>query len=203
VDFGLRKEEIQAGVNYNFSVIVKVELTAGRTVAYKPHFSIGRGFYHQTAAGPEGYIAEMPPEMLPENVMVARAQTNASNLWLLERHNHIMVDLHEVTMVLKQTIIFFNLNPNPATVGQTITLKGILVDEFATPLAGETVKLYARPLAGSWTYITSLTTNEYGMFTWQATIPWTVTPDTFIFAVYYPGSEMYESTYNLAALIVQ
>ncbi|MFQ6095295.1 MAG: hypothetical protein ACE5NN_04050, partial [Candidatus Bathyarchaeia archaeon] len=62
------------------------------------------------------------------------------------------------------------------------------------------VKLYARPLAGSWRYITSLTTNENGIFTWQAKIPVT---GTFIFAVYYPGSEEYESTYNLAILIVQ
>jgi hypothetical protein len=100
----------------------------------------------------------------------------------------------------KPTMVFFNINPNPATVGDTITLKGILVDEFSQPLADETVKLYARPLAGSWRYITSLTTSEYGVFMWSATIPVT---GTFIFAVYYPGSETYESTYNLAILIVK
>jgi len=98
------------------------------------------------------------------------------------------------------TSTYFNLNPNPATIGQKVTLKGILVDEFSQRLSSETVKIYARPLAGSWTYITSLTTNVRGIFNWQATIPVT---GTFVFAVYYPESEMYESTYNLAALIVQ
>jgi len=98
------------------------------------------------------------------------------------------------------TMVYFNLNPNPAKVGETVTLKGILVDEFSQPLASETVKLYGRPLAGSWRYVTSLTTNAYGIFTWQAKIP---IQGTFIFAVYYPGSEAYESCYNFAILIVQ
>lgn len=98
------------------------------------------------------------------------------------------------------TITFFNINPNPATVDQTITLKGILVDEYSNPLGNETVKIYARPSAGSWRHITSLTTNEYGVFMWQAEIP---VEGVFIFAVYYPGSEMYESSYNFAMLIVQ
>lgn len=107
------------------------------------------------------------------------------------------------TSRLASTMVYFNLSPNPVGFGETLTLKGILVDEFSQPLSNETVKLYARPLAGSWQYITSVATNSYGIFTWQATIPRTVTQGTYIFAVYYPSSEIYESTYNLAVLIIQ
>lgn len=100
------------------------------------------------------------------------------------------------------TGVYFNLNPNPVSAGDTATLKGILVDEVSQPLAGETVRLYARPLGGSWIYITSLTTNGYGIFMLQATIPSTAT-GTFILVIYYPGSDIYESCYNFAILIVQ
>lgn len=102
-----------------------------------------------------------------------------------------------------QTEVFFNINPNPATAGQTIILKGILVDQFSQPISNETVELYGRPLAGSWQHIASVTASTYGIFMWQATIPGTVTPGTYIIAVYYPGSPMYASTYNLAILIIQ
>jgi hypothetical protein len=96
--------------------------------------------------------------------------------------------------------IYFNLNPNPVGVGETVTLKGILLTEHSQPISGETVKLYGRTLTGPWVHITSVTTNTYGIFNWQAKIP---VEGTFLFAVYYPGSEMYGSCYNIAALIVQ
>jgi hypothetical protein len=98
------------------------------------------------------------------------------------------------------TAVYFNFNPNPAGVGETVTLKGILVDESSQPLADEMVKLYARPLAGAWRYIKSLTTSEKGVFKWQASIP---REGTFTFAVYYPGSETYERCYDFAILIIQ
>lgn len=99
------------------------------------------------------------------------------------------------------TKVYFNLSPNPAAVGETLTLEGILLDEFYRSLSVATVRLYARPLAGSWRYVTSLTTDDHGDFTWQATIP-SVT-GIFIFAVYYPGSDKYESTYSFAVLLIQ
>jgi len=99
------------------------------------------------------------------------------------------------------TALYFNLNPNPVSAGQKLTLKGILTDEFSKPLMGEVVKLYARPLAGSWQYIRSLTTSIYGVFMWQTTIP--SVKGTFIFAAYYSGSEIYETSYNIAILIIQ
>lgn len=101
-----------------------------------------------------------------------------------------------------ETQIFLELSPNPASPGQIVTLKGVLLDQFSQPLSNETVELYARPLTGSWSYITSLTTNSYGIFTWQATIP-EVPTGTYVFAVYYPGSERYESSYNFDVLVIQ
>jgi len=101
-----------------------------------------------------------------------------------------------------KTSVFFNINPNPAKPGSTFTLKGILVDETSKPLTDMTVQLYARPLAGSWIPITSLVTDKFGIFKWQALIPPTV-DGIFIFAVYYPGSAMYQSTYNFAILVIQ
>lgn len=112
----------------------------------------------------------------------------------------IPADLEDgfVTTGTVETSVFFNIYPNPATAGQIVTLKGILVDESSNPLANEDVALYL--FAGTWIPITILTTNNYGIFTWQVTIP-SIT-GMFIFAVYYPGSEVYESTYNFALLII-
>lgn len=101
-----------------------------------------------------------------------------------------------------QSTVYFILAPNPTSVGETIRLRGILVDEISRPLSDETVELYAHPLAGSWVYVTSLITSNYGIFTWQVTIP-EIPSGTYIFAAYYPGSEIYESTYNFAVLIIQ
>lgn len=103
---------------------------------------------------------------------------------------------------LTPTEVFFNLNPNPVGVEETLALRGILVDEYSNSLGNETVELYARPLAGSWMFITSVTTNTYGIFTWQATVP-EGSSGEYIFAAYYPGSETHKSTYNFATLIVQ
>jgi hypothetical protein len=55
-------------------------------------------------------------------------------------------------------------------------------------------------LGGSWKYVASLATNTNGIFTWQAEIP---VVGVFVFVVYYPGSDVYESSYNVGALIVQ
>jgi hypothetical protein len=98
------------------------------------------------------------------------------------------------------TMVYFYLNPNPVGVGETVALRGVLLTESSQPVSGETVKLYARPLTGSWKHVTSLTTNMHGIFTWQAEIPM---EGVFVFVVSYPGSDVYESSYNVGALIVQ
>lgn len=101
------------------------------------------------------------------------------------------------------TEVFFNMNPNPVGVGEPLAVKGILVDAYSIPLGNESVKLYVRPLMGPWRCIASVTTNSYGIFAWQATVPGTAAAGTYLFAGYYPGSETHESTYNLALLAIQ
>ena len=100
------------------------------------------------------------------------------------------------------TVLFFNITPNPAIHGQTIVLRGLLADEDWKLLPNQTVKLYARPLVGSWLYIASVVTNASGVFVWQAAIPNEVV-GTYVFAAYYPGSATYIATYNFAVLVIQ
>jgi hypothetical protein len=100
------------------------------------------------------------------------------------------------------TLLFFNLNPNPAKIGDTVVLKGILIGNVSQPVKNENVMLYARPLTGNWTYITSVKTNDYGIFSWQVVIP-NVPKGTYTFAAYYPGSTLYKSNYNFAILTIQ
>jgi hypothetical protein len=83
--------------------------------------------------------------------------------------------------------------PSRATIGEVITLDGILVDQFSRCLINETVKIYISRNGYGWHYITSLTTDNHGVFMWRDRLQET---GTFIFAVYYTGSEGYASTYT-------
>jgi hypothetical protein len=105
-----------------------------------------------------------------------------------------------ILVVKEATKIYCRIDPNPVNVGGSFTYEGILVNGYSKPLAGATIQLYKRTLTGSWTYITSVTTNSYGIFTWQSTAS---TVGTFVFAAYYAGSETRESNYNFAVQVVQ
>ncbi|MDH5689849.1 MAG: hypothetical protein OEY81_00250 [Candidatus Bathyarchaeota archaeon] len=98
VDFSLGKEELQVGVEYNFSVVVRVQLTgnAAPPILYKPGFNVGYTTYQESMPGGEGYVADMPPEKLPDYVTVAQASTNISNIWTLVRTNNTGAGLGEV-----------------------------------------------------------------------------------------------------------
>lgn len=92
------KERIETGVTYNFSVVIKVNLTGKEAppILYKPQFSIGEGLYYNSTTG-AGHEIEIPTEMPPEHVYNASASTNVSNAWLIKRHNHIIAGLEEVS----------------------------------------------------------------------------------------------------------
>jgi parallel beta-helix repeat protein len=94
IHFDFDKDEIETGVTYNFSVVVKVEPTM--PVMYKPDITIGEGLYSNSTAGETGYTAEMPSYMLPEKVSHASVSTNVSNAWRLGRVNHLIAWLGEV-----------------------------------------------------------------------------------------------------------
>jgi hypothetical protein len=98
------------------------------------------------------------------------------------------------------TEIFFNISPNPARAEQTIVLKGILVDQFSSPIANETIKLYYRKRFSEWRFAKILTTNAYGIFTTN------VKPQKsgiYRLCVYYSGYSAYERSYTFTVLIVQ
>ncbi|MCK4732452.1 MAG: hypothetical protein KAT65_08340, partial [Methanophagales archaeon] len=102
VNFDFDKERIETGVTYNFSILIKVELTGKEAppIRYKPQFSIGEGLYYNSTTG-EGYKIEIPAEMLPDNVSYASASTDVSNAWLIKRHNHLIAGLEEVSELAK------------------------------------------------------------------------------------------------------
>ena len=106
VNFDFDKKQIEPGVTYNFSVLIRVELTgeAAPPISYKPQFSIGEGLYYNSTTG-AGDKIEIPTEMLPDNVSYASASTNVSNAWLIKRHNHITAGLDEVSeSVMNSTV---------------------------------------------------------------------------------------------------
>lgn len=103
VNFNFRKDWIQAGVTYNFSVIIKVKLTGNMAppIIYKAGFGVGQAMSQKTADGGEGYTVEMPPDMLPNYVTSAQASTNTSNIWTLQSQKQLGANLNEfVTHVL-------------------------------------------------------------------------------------------------------
>jgi len=98
------------------------------------------------------------------------------------------------------TQIFFNITPNPATIGQTVVIKGILMDQFSTPITNETVKLYYRTRFSEWRFAMSLTTNDYGIFVASGNPQ---KNGAFKLCVYYIGCPAYEPSYSSEVLIVQ
>lgn len=98
------------------------------------------------------------------------------------------------------TETFFNINPNPATAGQTIVLKGILIDQFSNPIANETIKLYYRSRFSKWRFAKLLTTNAHGIFVANGKPQ---KSGIYQLCVYYPGRIAYEPSYKFAVLIVQ
>jgi hypothetical protein len=105
-----------------------------------------------------------------------------------------------ILVVKEATKIYCRIDPNPVNSGSNYIYEGILVNGYSQPLAGAAIQLYNRTLTGSWTYMASVTTDNYGVFRWQGTAS---VAGTFLFAAYYAGSATRESSYNYAALVVQ
>ena len=141
IHFDFDEEQIQIGVPYNFSVMVKVELTGEENppILYKPRFEIGVGLYYNTTIG-GGYEIDIPSEMLPEHVYSATASTNVTNAWLIKRHNQIIAGLDEVHGSTRIEAVIFDVYMNllPATQNATFskgsheTIRG-LFNEIENP----------------------------------------------------------------------
>ncbi len=98
------------------------------------------------------------------------------------------------------TQIFFNINPNPAQIGQEVLVKGILLDQFANPVPNQNVKLYYRGLSGSsqWRLAIIINTKTNGTFLATGKLSWT---GLYQLCAYYGGGKDYEASYQMQVLI--
>lgn len=106
-----------------------------------------------------------------------------------------------LTFKPRATSVFFNLYPNPAHLGQTVNLVGVLLDNVSNPLADATVELYYRLNPGiTWFYAGSVTTNKYGVFKASGK---PLATGLYLICTYYAGSSAYEQSFSFEILIVR
>jgi len=85
------------------------------------------------------------------------------------------------------TDIYAKIFPNPTSSGATLTLKGILVNQFSVPVQSATLSLqYSANWGVTWTSLGNVTTNSYGIFSKTLTAPTLV--GTYIYRMTYAGS---------------
>jgi parallel beta-helix repeat protein len=110
--------------------------------------------------------------------------------------NHI----ETLTVYLKiDTMVRFTLSPNPATVGQTVTMLGNLTDINNNPIGNAPLELYTKKDTGSWQYAGTISTNSSGWFKAAGKITST---GTYQVAVLYRGSYKYKQSYHIETLTV-
>ena len=118
VHFSFEKDAIETGVAYNFSALVRVNLTGNVAppIVYKPEFFINMELEKSFTPGGEGFTAEMPPEMLPSYVNNASVTTNVSNNWTLRQVNRTIARLKEVhgSTRIEAWLLNVYINPLPA-----------------------------------------------------------------------------------------
>ena len=109
---------------------------------------------------------------------------------------------HDETLLVYlklDTMVEFTLSPNPATVGQTITLKGNLTDIDDNPIGGAPLELYLKVGSGPWQLIGTLSTNSSGWFQASGTV---ASAGTYQVAVLYRGTSQYNLSYSIETLTV-
>jgi len=99
------------------------------------------------------------------------------------------------TLQRKNTNLDFSLTPNPAYVGQTVTMLGNLTDELNHPINDTAVEIFVNGK-----FVGSLFTNSSGWFTASAKV---YTAGTFIVKVVFDGSEIYKPSNHIETLTVQ
>jgi parallel beta-helix repeat protein len=97
------------------------------------------------------------------------------------------------------TKVSFTLSPNPAAVGQTITMLGNLTDTSNNTIENAPLEVYLKIGAGSWQYTATIYTNSTGWFAVSGKVTST---GTYQIAVLYRGSYEYNLSYRIETLIV-
>lgn len=107
-----------------------------------------------------------------------------------------------LTMLSKiNTLISFNLSPNPAIMGQTITLTGNLTEQNNTPIGYAPVEVhYSIDNGVTWVYAGTLQTNSTGWF--KATGKLTVV-GYYLIAVAYKGTLKYNPSHHIETLTIK
>jgi len=99
------------------------------------------------------------------------------------------------------TKMSFNLSPNPAVVGQTITLTGNLTDQYSNPIGHALVKVsYSIDNGVTWVYAGTLQTNSTGWF--EAKGKLTVV-GYYLIKVLYEGTVVYNPSYHIETLTIE
>lgn len=99
------------------------------------------------------------------------------------------------------TKLSFELNPNPAQLGDTIKMTGNLVDEYGQPMQSSQVSVYYSIDGGvRWIYAGTLLTNSTGWFKAKGKI--TVVGYYFV-AVVFRGTPEYTLSYHVEKLIMK
>jgi len=98
-----------------------------------------------------------------------------------------------------QTI--FELSPNPAKLGETITLTGNLTDQYDNPIEQAKVKIYYSIDDGTtWTYAGTLQTNSTGVFTAKGKL---TILGIYLVKVEYEGDYMYKASHHVETLTIE
>ena len=91
------------------------------------------------------------------------------------------------------------MSPNPAKVGQTVTVLGNLTDIQNNTITGAPLEVYLKIGNGSWQYMATIYTNSTGWFN----VPGKVTSiGTYQVAVLYRGSYKHNLSYRIETLVV-
>jgi parallel beta-helix repeat protein len=97
------------------------------------------------------------------------------------------------------TKVSFTLSPNPAKVGQTVTVLGNLTDIQNNTITGAPLEVYVKIGAGPWQYTAVIYTNSTGRFQAAGKV---TSAGTYQVAVLYRGSYKYNLSYRIEVLTV-
>ena len=138
VHFGFDRDAIETDIAYNFSALIKVDLTGNRAppIVYKPEFFINVELEKSFAPGGEGFTAEMPPEMLPSYVNNASVTTNISNNWMLRQVNRSIAKLEEVYGPTRIEAVLLNIYWSPLPVMPNVTFSSGVHESYKVTLNG-------------------------------------------------------------------
>jgi hypothetical protein len=118
---------------------------------------------------------------------------NGSSTYKPSSHTEILVVNPKL-----DTKVSFTLSPNPAKVGQTVTMLGNLTD-INGAIGNAPLEVYLKVGAGPWQYSATIYTSSSGWFSVSGKV---TSPGTYQIAVLYRGSYKHNLSYHVETLLV-